>query len=313
MRHLFLVNPAAGKKRGALELLPAIHAAFAEDGGEYAVRITRAPGEAAALAREACAAGGPVRIYACGGDGTLLEAAEGCAGHPEAELAAVPCGSANDYIRTFGEAAAFRDIRAQIHGTAKRVDAIEGAGRLCLDIASMGMDAAVAAKMVRYKHLPLISGPMAYNLAVADVFCHKIGIDAEIHMETTDGPIERRGRYFFALAAAGRYYGGGYCGAPRAVVDDGLLDFVLIKAMPRLKIPAFLSRYKTGRHLDMACCEYFQGTRMQVRASTPVLCNMDGECRPLSGVSFCVRQNAFRLVLPKGITEASVSPPAFAL
>ena len=91
------------------------------------------------------------------------------------------------------------------------------------------------------------------------MFCHRIGVDLHVVMDTPDGPVERRGRYFFALAACARFYGGGYCGAPGALVDDGLLDFVLVKVMPRLKIPGFLSRYKAGRHMDMACCEAFRG------------------------------------------------------
>ena len=45
MRHVFIVNPAAGKKRGALELLPRIHAAFAgAEEGAYAIRVTRGAG-----------------------------------------------------------------------------------------------------------------------------------------------------------------------------------------------------------------------------------------------------------------------------
>lgn len=96
--------------------------------------------------------------------------------------------------------------------------------------------------MVRYKNLPLVSGPMAYNLAIADVFFHKIGMELDITIDTPEGEIRRQGRYFFALAACGQYYGGGYRGAPQARTGDGLLDFVLIKAMPahpgaRLPLP----------------------------------------------------------------------------
>ena len=97
MRHVFIVNPAAGKKRGALELLPRIHAAFAgAEEGAYAIRVTRGAGDATAIAREECAGEGSVRLYACGGDGTLTETATGAAGCPRAQIAAVPCGSAND-------------------------------------------------------------------------------------------------------------------------------------------------------------------------------------------------------------------------
>ena len=273
MRHVFIVNPAAGKKRGALELLPRIHAAFAgAEEGAYAIRVTRGAGDATAIAREECAGEGSVRLYACGGDGTLTETATGSAGCPRAQIAAVPCGSANDYVRSYGGTAAFLDIPAQVHGRAVPVDAVDCGDRVSMNSASMGMDAAVAQKMVRYKNLPLVSGPMSYNLAIADVFCHRIGVDLHVVMDTPDGPVERRGRYFFALAACARFYGGGYCGAPGALVDDGLLDFVLVKVMPRLKIPGFLSRYKAGRHMDMACCEAFRGTRMRVSSLSPVVC-----------------------------------------
>lgn len=299
MRHIFIVNPAAGKKREALSLVPAIRELFAQNGETYTVRITQAAGEAEAIAREECAAGGELRLYACGGDGTLLETANGAAGFPQAEIAVLPCGSANDYVRTFGGEAAFRDLPALVRGRAVPVDAVACEGRLSLDIASMGMDAAVAQKMVRYKNWPLVSGPMAYNLAVLDVFCHKIGMTAHIVMDTPDGTIEREGRYFFALAAVGRYYGGGYCGAPRAVVDDGLLDFVLVKAMPRLRIPGFLTRYKVGAHLDMACCEWFRGTHITVTSAQPVTCTLDGECFSAPTVSFQSRPAAFRFVLPE--------------
>lgn len=128
-----------------------------------------------------------MRLYACGGDGTLTETATGAAGCPRAQIAAVPCGSANDYVRSYGGTAAFLDIPAQVHGRAVPVDAVDCGDRVSMNSASMGMDAAVAQKMVRYKNLPLVSGPMSYNLAIADVFCHRIGVDLHVVMDTPDG------------------------------------------------------------------------------------------------------------------------------
>ena len=46
---------------------------------------------------------------------------------------------------------------------------------------------------------------------------------------TIDGHPPIQDRFLFALAGSGRYYGGGYCGAPEADPSDGLLDFVLIR------------------------------------------------------------------------------------
>lgn len=81
------------------------------------------------------------------------------------------------------------------------VDGVEGGGHLSLNMASMGMDAEVARKMVRYKNLPLVSGPMAYNLAIADVFFHKIGMELDITIDTPEGEIRRAGPLF--LCAGG--------------------------------------------------------------------------------------------------------------
>ena len=66
MRHVFIINPAAGKTQKAVDLIPRIEAYFAEHGGEYEILTTEKPGDATELAREACAKGTPVRLYACG-------------------------------------------------------------------------------------------------------------------------------------------------------------------------------------------------------------------------------------------------------
>lgn len=91
-------------------------------------------------------------------------------------------------------------------------------------------------------------------------------------------------------------------------MDDGLLDFVLVKVMPRLKIPGFLSRYKAGRHMDMACCEAFRGTRMRVSSLSPVVCNIDGECFSAPDIHFRALPGALSFVLPEGVRLPGRAP-----
>lgn len=228
----------------------------------------------------------PLCLVACGGDGTLMETAGGMAGGAEVRLACLPCGSANDFIRCFGTAEEFADLDALVHGRVRMVDAIRCGQALSLNLCSMGMDADVADKMRKYKGFPLVSGSLAYELAIVDVFCHRIGKHLQVEMDTPEGTVRREGRYFFALAASGQYYGGGYRGAPDAVPDDGLLDFVLIKAMPRIRIPGFLKRYKRGLHVGMDICEVLRGTAMRVTSREEAAVNLDGECfrRPGNGL-----------------------------
>ena len=180
MKQVFILNPAAGKGAPALRLREQINAVFA--GRDVEICVTDAPGEATSLARSRAMQGNPVRFYACGGDGTLHEVVAGVQGCQNAEVACVPCGSANDFVRIFRGAGSFLDLSAQAAGLAVPLDGIDCGGKLAIGLCALGMDATVAYKMIRYKHLPLVSGPMAYNLAIVDCFLHRIGCDLEGRM-----------------------------------------------------------------------------------------------------------------------------------
>ena len=48
------------------------------------------------------AAGQPLRVYACGGDGTLNECVCGAVGCDNVAVTHYPCGTGNDFVRCFG-------------------------------------------------------------------------------------------------------------------------------------------------------------------------------------------------------------------
>ncbi len=305
MRHVFILNPMAGKSKLALTFRDKIEAYFsAHPEREYAIRLTDGVGAATRIAREECEKGDDVRLYACGGDGTLQETANGIPDGSRAELTVIPCGSGNDYVRIFGEKERFLDLADLIEGEAVTVDGIDCGDCRSLNIASIGMDAKVCAKMIRYKHLPLVGGSLAYELAIVDVFCHKIGDRLKITIEGVNGTVQRKGQYLLALAANGQYYGGGYHGAPQAVENDGVLDFVLVKKIGRLKIPGFLDRYKKGEYEELEFCEHIRGNSMTVQAENPTYCNVDGECSLKDAMHFSILPSAFRFVLPASLVKA---------
>lgn len=303
MRHVFILNPVAGKNKVALSLRGKIDAYFLKHPEvEYCIRLTDGVGSATRIAAEECARGGPVRLYACGGDGTLQETASGIPIHStDIELAVIPCGSGNDFVRTYGGSSAFSNIADLIEGDAVSVDAVDCGDCISLNIAAIGLDAAVGLKMNKYKMLPGVSGSMAYNLAVVDVVCHPIGVDMTIEIDTPDGTIHRSGKYLMTLAANGRFYGGGYQGAPTALTDDGLLNFVLVKKISRFEIPFVLGKYKTGKHEGVKCIETICGASMRVKAAIPAVCTIDGECFTTDEITFKVIPNAFKLTLPASV------------
>ncbi len=309
MRHIFILNPAAGKTKAALAKATEIEALFqrAPHLGTYEIVYTNAPDHATQIAEEYASTGEAIRLYACGGDGTVSEVLQGMYRYRNAQLAICPCGSANDYVRSFPNHD-FTNLEALVTGDVHDVDVINCGKAVSLNIACMGMDADVASKMVKYKHLPLVSGPMAYNLAIADVFFHRIGKNLKITIETTHGKIEREGRYFFALAASGQYYGGGYHGAPMARPDDGILDFVLVTSMSRLKVLSFLPKYKAGNFMDLSCVEHFRGSAMQVHCDEGAVIALDGECYTDTDIQFSLCPHPITFVLPQ---KATVMQPIF--
>ena len=107
MKHVFIVNPVSGKADASLYLVPRLIGAAAGAGVDYAVELTQHAGHAAEIARQYGDDGEPVRLYACGGDGTLNEVFTGAYPYKNAEVASVPCGSGNDFVRNFGAAEDF--------------------------------------------------------------------------------------------------------------------------------------------------------------------------------------------------------------
>lgn len=311
MRHVFILNPVAGKNQSALALRDRIETYFAAHPElDYSVYLTDGVGSATGIAREESEKGN-VRLYACGGDGTLQETAAGIPiGSSDVELTVIPCGSGNDFVRTFGGSEAFCDLPDLIEGVTVPVDAINCGDRISLNIAAIGLDAAVGLKMQKYKSWPGVSGSMAYNIAVVDAVCHPIGVDMEIEIDSKEGMVQRKGKYLMTLGANGRYYGGGYQGAPTAVTDDGLLEFVLVKKISRLQIPFVLGKYKAGTHEGVKCIETVRGTAMRVKAAKSMVCTIDGECFTTDYIGFTVIPNAYRLTLPSSVAaklDVSVS------
>ena len=121
MKHIFIVNPEAGKPGAAMALLPEIEkaaAAFPEK--EIEIYKTTGPLDATRYVRErAQAEEGEIRFYACGGDGTLGEVVNGAKGLGNAAVGCVPVGTGNDFVRNFsGPAGSFTEIESQLFGEA---------------------------------------------------------------------------------------------------------------------------------------------------------------------------------------------------
>ena len=156
MKHLFIINPAAGSRDRTKEYRKAIAAAC--QGLDYRVEVSAAPGDCMRLASEAAKSGEEYRIYACGGDGTLNEVAAGAAGYPNAAVTVFAGGSGNDFVRLFSEPQAFRDLHRLLDAQERELDLIRCNDSLSVNICSVGLDARIGTDVASYKRFPLLQG-----------------------------------------------------------------------------------------------------------------------------------------------------------
>ena len=302
MRHIFVINPYAGKGKWLDGLLADINAATAEAGITPEIYKEPCRDGMMQFMRDAAASGEPVRIYACGGDGTIFCAVNATYGHKNVQIAAVPCGSGNDFVKLFGEKEALRDIRRHINGTPHWIDAIECGEDVSVNIVSMGFDAEVNAMQAKTKKIPLVGGPAGYNLAL--LACLPKKFFSKFTVQIDDEP-SKASEFAFAIGGNSRWYGGGFKACPKALPDDGLMDCITVeKELSKLKMVTLISIFQKGEHLDDPRWQSFttfkRGKVMRVHSDTPAAVNIDGEIRMATDVTFELKEKAVCYVVPEG-------------
>ncbi|MCR5648284.1 MAG: diacylglycerol kinase family lipid kinase [Oscillospiraceae bacterium] len=298
MKHLFIINPAAGKKLDTEELGARISEKASARGEPYEIYITKGPMDACEKVRSAAESGEELRVYACGGDGTLNECVNGAAFSENVSVTHFPTGTGNDFIRVFGAADVerFRDLGLLMDGTAVPLDLIDCNGRCAINICSVGIDARIGTQVHEYSSKPLLSGSAAYVASlVVNVFR---GINQ--HLKITHEGFEE-GDYALVCVCNGSYYGGGFHPVPEARPDDGVLDCLIARKVSVAGFARMVGRYSKGRYAEMgeimAC---HRGTDFKIECDEPLDINIDGELMRGNTVTFSLRPGAVRFVMPKG-------------
>ena len=298
MRHLFIINPAAGSHDRTRAYSVTIHDICSTRGLDYSIEVSAAPGEATRIAREAARTGEEVRIYACGGDGTLNEVAAGAAGFPNAAVTVFSGGSGNDFVKLFNEPKAFFDLERLLDAEEATFDMIRCNNDLALNICSVGLDARIGTDVASYKRIPLLHGFRAYAAStvvnvIRGIAEHYV---VEINGETIDD------EHTFVCVCNGRFYGGGFNPVPEADPADGLLDVLLVKKVSRLQVPGIIGKYKNGRYAELPhLVRHLRTKNLRIRCDKATPVNLDGEVRMAQVVDFKIADEKLRFFYPKGL------------
>ena len=294
MRHVFLINPHAGKQDQTARIRALADRLAAAHNLDCRCLLTDRPGGAEVLSRALAETGEPVRIYACGGDGTLNEVVNGAAGFDNAAVTCVPKGTGNDFLKLFGPRfrELFYDLEALAAGPQRAFDLMDCNGKLGLDVVCAGVDARIAAGVHRYKDLRFVSGIGAYLLSLTEqvIFrglCRPLTIRAE-------GLDWQERQTAILCICNGRHYGGGFMPVPDAMPDDGVLDVLAVGETSRLTFFRLVGKYAQGlyRQYPQLITDW-HGQSLSFSSPREITVVVDGEV--MRGTRFTVRLSPLKI------------------
>lgn len=237
-----------------------------------------------------------VCFVACGGAGTTNEVASALVGRENKYLAILNFGGTNDFIKYYPERD-FHNIEALLDGEAAKVDAIKANDNYAINVVEFGLDSHVA---IQADHNIKIGLKDPYGKAVVkSMLFHRFN-----RMRVTaDG--ERMNWRFVLLGtiANGRYCGGQFLTAPRAVNDDGLMEVLVMKSLPLLLVALIMKKYTEGRHLEDKFCmrliKYRRAKHVELKSKDLIYLSLDGEIIASSSFKIDVLEKSLNLILPK--------------
>ncbi|MBE6590355.1 MAG: YegS/Rv2252/BmrU family lipid kinase [Ruminococcaceae bacterium] len=298
MKHVFIINPAAGKEDSVQALKSLLEGR--EDCEIYA---TEGPCDATEYIRRRCSEhpSERVRFYACGGDGTLNEVANGVVGFENASMGCYPCGSGNDFVKYFGGKKVFRNIDALLEAPEEYIDLMRVGDRYAINATHFGFDSAVATTMRDVRRKKIIGGSNAYTtgvvVALFKAMKNKCSVTADGELLNPDGEL------LLCTIANGQYVGGSFRCAPRSLCNDGLLEVCLVRPVSRVTFMKLIKSYGAGLHLEDKKFEkyivYRRAKSLEIEAPEGFIYSFDGELIENDHFTVEVAPRAVRFAVPK--------------
>jgi YegS/Rv2252/BmrU family lipid kinase len=301
MKHLFIINPIAGGKKGRFEdTKREIETCVLNLDAPYEIYVTNAPHDATKKVKKVADNEEMLYVYACGGDGTLNECVNGAVNRDNVVVTHYPCGTGNDFIKTFGTGNThkFHDLQQLMAGEARALDVINCDGRYGINICSVGIDARIGNDVHKYSSIPIIGGSTGY---VTSLIVNVIK-GVKQRFKITSEQFKLDADITLMCACNGRYYGGGFNPVPDALPDDGIIDFLIIKEVSRLKVAQIVKTYAQGKYRELAdVITHVRGESMEIEGEKEFVINIDGEIIRRKKISFNIVAGGVKFLVPKGV------------
>ena len=298
MPAIVFLNPSAGGG-GAARKTARVREAFAKK--NYPIELSETVSAADFQARARAAIdGGRQTLIAMGGDGTLQLLVREAIGH-DVKVGVIPVGGGNDFAVAVGIGRKLEDaVETIVRGRTREVDVVSakfanGEGAIYVGGGGVGLDVeAVKLASGRFRNWP---GRLRYVASAITALRGFAGVNVKIEFPGSElSRIEKK--VLVAVAMNTATFGGGLRLAPKADLDDGLLEMVLLEMLTAREVLALLPRLVlTGELRAKPICKVRVG-KVSLSAGEGCWFQGDGELLGKVPVEIEVLAKALRVIVP---------------
>ena len=269
------LNPHGGQQKGP-RLLKQILPVFEAANVDLTIIETTFAGHANELAHQLDFDGYDGMIV-IGGDGTMHEVVNGLLTRPDKKqlpIGLIPGGTGNSFMHDLELMNPIDAVKAIIGGNTRQIDVAEvkinDMIKYAFNIIGWGLVTDVGNKAEKWRWL----GEARYTLlSVFEVLKYKPR-SATLILDN-DKIIDN---FTFVIGCNTMYTGKGMKMAPKAKLDDGLMDIVVVRHGPsRLKLLTMLPKVYDGTHINSPILEYYQVSEYSLIPERDEILNIDGE------------------------------------
>lgn len=291
MKHIIVVNPVSGRKKG-VKYAVAIQTLLKKNNIHSSIFISKYSGHILHEITELVAKD-TYRFYCVGGDGTLNELVSSVV-YTDSEIVVIPGGTGNDFNKSISKYTSMRKIiNTSISKESTKTDVIKiGKNSYCINILNMGFDALIAKNVDKFRNIPLISGKLKYNLSIFySMFPNRSYI---FKIRTKDKIL--KGKFTLLAIGNGKYYGGGICPCPDADLFDGKLNICAIDSTTTLQKISLLPKYKKGKHTSLKQANIFDSEEVSIVSNKKFPVSIDGEISYTNKIKATILKNSINIV-----------------
>lgn len=301
MRHIFFINPYAGRNAFAANLRKEL-SQF--DGFEYLILNIGHKGEEAELMEmiQSYFENEMIRIYCCGGSGTLQNILSCINDFSKFEVAFYPCGMTNDFLKVFdAPPAAFHDLKALIEGSTQSIDYLKTSCGIALNTVSTGFDAVFGQHLEQNRILNYLHYNIPYYLAMGYSMLYNNVLEYELEL---DGNRQTLASSEIILGN-GHIFSGSLHLTDPANVRDGKCSYTIIPPVTFMKKIRTVMGLRSENYTQiLETLSHGSAKKVVLRQTDglPFSINLDGELIP--DVTECcveVIEKGLNFVVPKGV------------